>query len=99
MIIIHFPPLASARSLGPAVLLTLLVGCGTNATTPPGPPATSQAPPTGGSPVSSKKTDALAVGARARTFALKDQKGEERTLEDLLKKGKVALVFYRSARW
>ena len=32
-------------------------------------------------------------------FALKDQQGKERSLDELLKKGKVALVFYRSADW
>lgn len=41
----------------------------------------------------------LKVGEKAPTFRLKDQKGVERTLEDLLKQGKVALVFYRSADW
>jgi cytochrome oxidase Cu insertion factor (SCO1/SenC/PrrC family) len=39
------------------------------------------------------------VGARAPAFALKDQNGKERTLGEFLKKGKVALVFYRSASW
>jgi cytochrome oxidase Cu insertion factor (SCO1/SenC/PrrC family) len=41
----------------------------------------------------------IAVGEKAPSFKLKDQKGEERSLDDLLKKGKVALVFYRSAKW
>ena len=41
----------------------------------------------------------LAVGAKAPAFKLKDQNGKERTLEEFLKKGKVALVFYRSASW
>jgi cytochrome oxidase Cu insertion factor (SCO1/SenC/PrrC family) len=41
----------------------------------------------------------LAVGSKAPAFALKDQAGKERTLAELLKKGKVALVFYRSAGW
>lgn len=41
----------------------------------------------------------LAVGGKAPSFTLKDQDGNERSLEDLLKKGKVALVFYRSADW
>jgi cytochrome oxidase Cu insertion factor (SCO1/SenC/PrrC family) len=39
------------------------------------------------------------VGAQAPGFALKDQQGVERSLDELLKKGKVALVFYRSADW
>jgi cytochrome oxidase Cu insertion factor (SCO1/SenC/PrrC family) len=41
----------------------------------------------------------LKVGEKAPKFTLKDQEGKERSLDDLLKKGKVALVFYRSADW
>jgi cytochrome oxidase Cu insertion factor (SCO1/SenC/PrrC family) len=41
----------------------------------------------------------LSVGEKAPAFALKDQEGKERSLDDFLKKGKVALVFYRSADW
>jgi len=41
----------------------------------------------------------LKVGSPAPKFTLKDQDGQERSLDDLLKKGKVALVFYRSADW
>ncbi len=41
----------------------------------------------------------LPVEAKAPAFSLKDQNGKERTLEEFLKKGKVALVFYRSAGW
>ena len=39
------------------------------------------------------------IGANAPRFTLKDQHGAERSLDELLKKGKVALVFYRSADW
>ena len=39
------------------------------------------------------------VGEKAPSFTLKDQDGKERTLDELVKKGKVALVFYRSADW
>ena len=39
------------------------------------------------------------VGEKAPEFALKDQNGKERALDEFLKKGKVALVFYRSASW
>jgi len=39
------------------------------------------------------------IGAKAPEFKLKDQKGQERTLSEFLKKGKVALVFFRSASW
>ena len=41
----------------------------------------------------------LKVGTKAPTFTLKDQHGQERSLAELLKEGKVALVFYRSAGW
>jgi cytochrome oxidase Cu insertion factor (SCO1/SenC/PrrC family) len=41
----------------------------------------------------------LKVGEKAPAFTLKDQAGEERTLAEFLKAGKVALVFYRSAAW
>jgi cytochrome oxidase Cu insertion factor (SCO1/SenC/PrrC family) len=41
----------------------------------------------------------LEVGTRAPAFTLKDQNGKARTLDEFLKKGKVALVFYRSAGW
>ncbi len=41
----------------------------------------------------------LKIGAKAPGFILKDQEGKERSLDVLLKKGKVALVFYRSADW
>jgi cytochrome oxidase Cu insertion factor (SCO1/SenC/PrrC family) len=39
------------------------------------------------------------VGAKAPKFTLKDQQGRERSLDEFLGKGKVALVFYRSADW
>ena len=41
----------------------------------------------------------LKVGVKAPKFTLKDQEGKERSLDELLQKGKVALVFYRSAGW
>jgi peroxiredoxin len=41
----------------------------------------------------------LSVGQRAPAFTLKDQNGHEVSLDALLKKGPVALVFYRSADW
>jgi cytochrome oxidase Cu insertion factor (SCO1/SenC/PrrC family) len=40
-----------------------------------------------------------AVGTKAPKFKLKDSQGKERSLDEYLKKGKVALVFYRSADW
>lgn len=39
------------------------------------------------------------VGTKAPKFTLRDQEGKERTLDEFLNKGKVALVFYRSADW
>lgn len=41
----------------------------------------------------------LPVGAKAPAFTLKDQQGNVRAIDEFLKKGKVALVFYRSADW
>ena len=41
----------------------------------------------------------LKVGEKAPTFTLKDQDAKEISLDALLKKRKVALVFYRSADW
>jgi cytochrome oxidase Cu insertion factor (SCO1/SenC/PrrC family) len=41
----------------------------------------------------------LKVGDKAPKFTLKDQEGKERSLDEFLGKGKVALVFYRSADW
>lgn len=56
------------------------------------------APPT----LSSSATESmpgLAVGASAPTFSLKNAAGQEVRLQDLLKHGKVALAFVRSADW
>lgn len=41
----------------------------------------------------------LSVGHRAPAFTLKDQNDKEVSLDALLKKGPVALVFFRSADW
>lgn len=41
----------------------------------------------------------LAVGKKAPAFTLKDQNDRDVSLESLLKKGPVALVFHRSADW
>lgn len=41
----------------------------------------------------------IAVGKKAPVFKLKDQKGKEQSLDELLKKRNVAIVFYRSADW
>jgi len=49
-------------------------------------------------PAAHEKTG-LAIGHKAPAFTLKDQDGRYVSLEALLKKGPVALVFYRSADW
>ncbi len=41
----------------------------------------------------------LKIGTKAPAFTLKDQSGKERTLDEFRRRGKVALVFYRSAGW
>jgi cytochrome oxidase Cu insertion factor (SCO1/SenC/PrrC family) len=41
----------------------------------------------------------LKVGEPAPQFTLRDQDGKERSLDEFLRQGKVALVFYRSADW
>jgi cytochrome oxidase Cu insertion factor (SCO1/SenC/PrrC family) len=41
----------------------------------------------------------LPIGTRAPDFALVDQRGQTRDLDSLLARGKLALVFYRSADW
>ncbi len=41
----------------------------------------------------------LAIGQKAPSFMLKDQNGKDISLDEMLKKGPVALVFYRSAEW
>ena len=49
-------------------------------------------------PAPEEKTG-LKVGEKSPAFKLKDQNGKERSLEEFVKQGKVALVFYRSADW
>jgi cytochrome oxidase Cu insertion factor (SCO1/SenC/PrrC family) len=45
------------------------------------------------------KPPEVKVGDKAPAFKLTDQTGKERSLDDFLKGGPVALVFYRSASW
>jgi hypothetical protein len=47
----------------------------------------------------SQEQPGLKVGESAPKFTLKDQEGSDRSLNELLEKGPVALVFYRSADW
>jgi cytochrome oxidase Cu insertion factor (SCO1/SenC/PrrC family) len=49
-------------------------------------------------PASPEETG-LAVGQQASDFTLKDQNDRDVSLSALLKKGPVALVFFRSADW
>ncbi|MDA0753051.1 MAG: redoxin domain-containing protein [Verrucomicrobia bacterium] len=49
-------------------------------------------------PAAPEKTG-LAVGEKAPDWTLKDQHSQNQSLNSLLKKGPVALVFYRSADW
>lgn len=49
-------------------------------------------------PASPEKTG-VSVGQKAPGFTLKDQNNREVSLAALLKKGPVALVFFRSADW
>jgi cytochrome oxidase Cu insertion factor (SCO1/SenC/PrrC family) len=53
---------------------------------------------TAAEPASPEKTG-LAVGQQAPDFTLKDQNDRDVSLSALLKKGPVALVFFRSADW
>jgi hypothetical protein len=41
----------------------------------------------------------LKVGDKAPPFTLLDQTGKERSLDEFLGRGRVAIVFYRSASW
>jgi hypothetical protein len=47
----------------------------------------------------SSELPGLPVGAKAPEFVLKDQQGNDRRFSEILAKGPVALVFYRSADW
>ncbi len=46
-----------------------------------------------------KSHEGLEVGSAAPKFTLMDQDGTERSLDQIIKKGKVSLVFTRSADW
>ena len=69
----------------------LLTGC--RKPEPAAPPAA-----TGTRPAPAPRAGA-GVGSPAPGFRLKDQTGADRSLDELRKKGPVAIVFYRSARW
>ena len=71
-------------------VLAVAVGCGPQAPAPAPPAAPAAAP---------EQKASVKAGAKAPTFTLKDQDGKERSLDEFLKKGTVAVVFYRSAKW
>lgn len=56
------------------------------------------APANGAEPAAAEKTG-LDIGKKAPAFTLNDQNAREISLASLLKKGPVAVVFYRSADW
>ena len=64
-------------------------------------PRVSLAPETSDTDPAAKQAEGpgLAIGEPAPPFELADQHGAQQRLEDLLQKGNVALVFYRSADW
>ena len=72
------------RSLLALGVLAVAVGCVPQAPAPAAPP---------------DQKASVEVGAKAPAFTLKDQDGKERSLDQFLKKGTVAVVFYRSAKW
>ena len=72
------------RSLLALGVLAVAVVCVSQAPTPAAPP---------------EQKASVEVGAKAPAFTLKDQGGKERSLDEFLKKGPVAVVFYRSAKW
>jgi len=76
-------------------LVVFVSGCGAK-------PVPNTTPPTSAPTVSQPKAaegPGPALGAKAPAFVLKDQAGAERSLDDLRKRGPVALVFFRSAKW
>ena len=72
------------RSLLAVGVLAVAVVCVPQAPAPAAPP---------------EQKTSVEVGAKAPTFTLKDQDGKERSLDEFRKKGAVAVVFYRSAKW
>jgi len=72
------------RSLLAVGVLAVAAGCVPRAPAPAAPP---------------EQKASVKAGAKAPTFTLKDQDGKERSLDEFLKKGTVAVVFYRSAKW
>ena len=53
----------------------------------------------GQTPKAPEEKSGIPVGAQAPKFQLHDQNNQERSLDEFVKQGKVALVFYRSASW
>jgi cytochrome oxidase Cu insertion factor (SCO1/SenC/PrrC family) len=53
----------------------------------------------GQTPKAPEEMTGIKVSEKAPKFQLKDQNDKERSLDEFVKNGKVALVFYRSASW
>ncbi len=77
------PALAATLTLATALALVSCAAAWPQQTPRPAPPEKS----------------GLETGTKAPAFTLPDQAGKPRTLDEFLKQGKVALVFYRSADW
>lgn len=102
-----------SRVLGSAAVILFACGFGTSVSSRPGPNSNGGADPLCISPKTSLAdtpgdTDVrqpvlgevgLRVGQRAPSFTLKDQNGGDVSLQSLVQKGVVVLVFYRSADW
>jgi cytochrome oxidase Cu insertion factor (SCO1/SenC/PrrC family) len=79
--------LTMARTFPGLLALALLLG------------ASSPGRTLGQAPKAAEDKTGIPIGTKAPRFQLKDQSGKERSLDDFVKNGKVALIFYRSASW
>ncbi len=95
------------RCRAPFLFCLLALGAATLRAGETPPPAAQPAAPSAAAPVPPPAVPApaaadlpgLRVGDKAVDFTLKNAAGEEIALQALLKKGKVALLFYRSGDW
>ena len=102
-----------SRVLGSAAVILFACAAGTSVSSLPGPsangvtdrlcirPRTSLADTPADTDVKQPALEevGLRVGQRAPSFTLKDQNGGDVSLQSLVQKGVVVLVFYRSADW
>lgn len=85
----------------------LVVGCSEKEVATPDPSSSEEAttavspdvPQSDLKPAGDEASPGLAIGTEAPKFDLPDQYGETKSLVELLKTSRVALVFYRSADW